>query len=612
MIAVQSNFLTFLQQPKQFVVPIYQRLYSWEVPQCQQLWNDIVKVAKDDSANGHFIGSVVYIAKGIYHSSSVPQLLLIDGQQRITTLTLLLSAFSKVLEEQSADIGIRRRQIQNYYLFNSEEIDEMRYKLMLTRSDKETLTRILNDKEEDEFENPARRLLANHQFFLDQLRKPSTDLEQIYQGIRKLIIVDISLDRDHDNPQLIFESLNATGLKLSQADLIRNYVLMGLDPQTQTRVYEDYWHPMERAFGQTSYVEWFDSFMRDYLTLKMGNIPNIREVYTTFKGYAQSQASPATLPEIVADIAENAANYVRFVLAKETDPDLLEAFSRINVLRLNVAFPFFLELYRDFRQGVLTKSGLVVILELVESYVFRRAVCNVPTNNLNKIFAALSREIDKNDYLESFKAVLVAKTSFRRFPADDEFHAGLLVKDFYNFRNRVYLLERLENHKRNELVSVAEYTIEHIMPQNKNLSLEWQASLGERWQEVQAKYLHTLGNLTLTGYNSEYGDRPFAKKRDMTGGFATSPLLLNQGLGQLPDWNEETIRARAETLAAKALTIWKYPEVSPATIAKYQPPAYSIVEEDEDFPEDASELIDEILASFLPTTLRQPNESDDD
>lgn len=567
--AVEANLLKFLQQPKQLVIPIYQRMYNWELAQCQQLWRDILRVGKDPSATGHFIGSVVYIAKGIYSASSVPQLLLIDGQQRLTTLSLLLSAFSKTIGEKDANIGISRKKLENYYLFNSEETGELHYKLLLTRGDKETLIRIVEDK--DLSDKPAIRLEENYKFFEEQLRKSSTDLEQVYEGLQKLIIVDISLDRDHDNPQLIFESLNATGLKLSQADLIRNYILMGLEPIEQQMLYEDYWYRMEQAFGQTYYAEWFDSFMRDYLTVKTGNIPNIREVYATFKTYCQSKKSEISIADIVAEIYRFSRHYIRFILDKEPDAELRSAFGNINTLQVNVAFPFFLELYEDYTSGLIDHGILLEILRLVESYVFRRSICGIPTNSLNKTFAALSREIDKNAYLDSFKATLMMKDSYRRFPDDDEFKRELMVKDVYKSRSRNYLLARLENHERKEPVSVETFTIEHIMPQNKNLRSEWKVALGDNWQEVQAKYLHTLGNLTLTGYNSEYSDRPFLEKRDITGGFHESPLRLNQGLAQLATWNEEQIVKRSAALADKSIVVWKSCALPSDVLAKYKP-----------------------------------------
>lgn len=565
--AVEAKLLTFLQQRNQFVIPIYQRAYSWELSQCQQLWRDILRVARDQSASGHFIGSVVYIAKGIYAVASLPQLLVIDGQQRLTTLTLLLAALAKVIKETGADIGITPRRLENYYLFNADEEGEARYKLLLTRNDRDTLIRLVDGKTSPE--KASQRLLENHYFFEEQIGKLSTrDLEVLYEGIQKLIIVDISLDRDHDNPQLIFESLNATALKLTESDLIRNYVLMGLEPQEQARLYEDHWYPIEQGFVNSN---WFDWFVRDYLTVKTGSIPNIREVYATFKAFVQSDKNERPVAEIVAEMHRYATYFVRFTQDKEPDVELKTAFADINILRVDVARPLFLQWYEDYQTGVIDRDTFLELVRMVESYVFRRAVCGIPTNSLNRTFALLYREINKSDYRNSFKAAMLLKDSYRRFPTDEEFKREIVVKDVYNFRTRNYLLAKLENHERRECVEVEGYTIEHILPQNPRLRPEWRAALGDNWKEVQSRLLHTLGNLTLTRYNSEYSDRPFAEKRDMTGGFRESPLRLNQGLGQLDTWNEAQIAARAATLAEKAARVWAAPILPDAILTTYQP-----------------------------------------
>jgi len=384
-----------------------------------------------------------------------------------------------------------------------------------------------------------------------------------------LIIVDIALNREHDNPQLIFESLNSTGLELSQADLIRNYVLMGLEPKQQEELYNDYWYPMERSFGQTDYTAQFDRFMRDYLTVKTGNIPNIRAVYEAFKTHAHRSIS-GPVQDIVANIYQYSKYFVHMALENEEDRELREIFSDINILKMHVAYPLFLELYDDYSHERLSREDLISILKLVESYVFRRAVCGIPTNSLNKTFATLSRELDKEQYLESFMATLLLKDAYRRFPNDEEFIRELSAKDLYNFRSRNYWLRKLENHNWKERVNVEEYTIEHIMPQNENLSTIWQQELGKNWKEIHTKYLHTLGNLTLTGYNPEMSDRPFIEKRDMKGGFADSAIRLNKELLKVEHWNEEAIKKRAEMLAGLATQVWTYPQLETDVVERYR------------------------------------------
>jgi uncharacterized protein with ParB-like and HNH nuclease domain/predicted transport protein len=565
--ATETNLLTFLQRPKQFIIPIYQRPYSWTIPQCRQLWEDIVRSSKDDSVSGHFIGSIVYIARGIYAVASIPQLLVIDGQQRLTTISLALAALGRFIEESGIEAEVSRKKIKNYYLLNDEEDGDLHYKLLLTQSDRETLTRLIDDRELPKAVSP--RVLENYRFFEAQMRGCGLDANTIYRGFAKLIIVDISLDRDHDNPQLIFESLNSTGLDLSQADLIRNYVLMGMDAEEQTRVYNDHWYPMERSFSQDERSAQFDSFMRDYLTVKTGRIPNITDVYSAFKSYVQEQKS-TTVREVVADIYRNSSYYEQFAFEHSGDKDLKEAFGDINALHVNVAYPFMLELMDDYAQQRLSREELLEVIRLVESYVFRRAICGIPTNTLNRTFASLAREIDKEHYLESLKAAFLLKDSYRRFPTDKEFATELVVKDVYNFRVRNYLLRKLENHGRKERVVVENYTIEHVMPQNPNLSSEWQKELGDNWEDVQAKYLHTLGNLTLTGYNSELSDRPFHEKRTMKGGFDESPLRLNASLARLEHWNEAAITRRANSLADLAVKVWPAPQLPADSLREYR------------------------------------------
>ncbi len=559
--ATEVNFLKFLKQPNQFVIPIYQRTYSWTLKQCQQLWSDILRAA-DEEVSGHFIGSIVYIEGGLYQVASVPQLLVIDGQQRLTTLSLLLSALGKIIDELDVAIDTTRKKMESYFLFNNEEEGNDRYKLLLTQSDRETFIRLIEDR--DLSTEPSRRILENYQYFESQLRRQDTNLGDIYRGISKLIIVNISLERDRDNPQLIFESLNSTGLDLSQADLIRNYVLMGLPPKEQEKVYKHYWYPMEQLFDRDAQSVLFDRFIRDYLTIKSrsGSIPNIRDVYTSFKSYIQRQKD-MSITDIMADVYRCANNYAKLMFEEEVDTEIKQVLKDINTLKVDVAYPFLLEVYEDFSQNLIARQDFIGILKLVESYVFRRAICGLPTNSMNKTFATLSREIDRDSYLESVERAFYQKDAYRRFPDDEEFRREFVVKDIYNFRSRSYLLRKLENYKRSkELVETDNYTIEHILPQNPKLSIEWQTQLGENWKEIQAKYLHTIGNLTLTGYNAEYSDRPFQEKRDMEQGFKVSPLFLNQGLASLQQWTEKEIEERATELSNWAIAIWTYPTVA--------------------------------------------------
>ena len=396
------------------------------------------------------------------------------------------------------------------------------------------------------------------------------------------MVVDIALTRDQDNPQLIFESMNSTGKELSQADLIRNFILMGLEPVLQTRLYEQFWRPMEQDFGQEAYGTHFDGFMRHYLTVKTGEIPNINAVYDAFKEHARlSRANAADdkthIESLVREIRDYARHFCAMALGSEPDADLKLAFHDLRELKVDVAYPFLLELYNDYKTDLLPKSELLACVRLIEAYVFRRAICAIPTNSMNKTFATFTKALKKDRYFESVQAHFLSLPSYRRFPSDEEFRRDLHTRDLYNFRSRSYWLRRLENFGRKERVAVDEYTIEHILPQNENLGPEWRAALGEDWQRVQQTWLHTLGNLTLTAYNSDYSDRPFLEKRDMPDapdkGLKQSPLKLNQGLGALEVWNEETIKNRAGKLADIALGVWSCPSLPKDILEAYRPQA---------------------------------------
>ena len=567
--ATEARFVEFLEKSPQFVIPIYQRTYSWTERECRQLWNDILRTGSNDAIAAHFVGSIVYIQKGLYQVARQSALLVIDGQQRLTTVMLILEALARRVGDGEPLDGFSAKKIRSYYLLNPLEEGERGFKLLLTQTDKQSLLALMQQKPQPA--EPSLRITENFTFFEEWVQAAGADLTPLCKGLAKLMIVDIALSRDQDNPQLIFESMNSTGRELSQADLIRNFILMGLDTVQQTRLYEEHWRPMEVAFGQEAYGTHFDSFMRHYLTLKTGgSIPNVRAVYEAFKGHARlPEVKAAGVDALVADIHVYAGYYCAMALDKEPDKDLGAAFQDLRALKVDVAFPFLLELYDDHTQGRIPTEDFVRAVRLVEAYVFRRAVCAIPTNSLNKTFATFGRVLQKDRYIESIQAHLLDLSSYRRFPGDEECKREISVRDLYNFPRRSYWLRRLENHGRKERVPVDEYTIEHILPQNENLSATWREALGPEWKRVQETWLHTLGNLTLTGYNAEYSDLPFGEKRDMKGGFKESPLRLNEGLGALDTWNEATIQVRAKQLAERAVEVWAPPALLPEVLETY-------------------------------------------
>lgn len=561
--AQDLQFTRLLEGSKQFIIPIFQRTYSWEEAHCRQLWEDIIRIGSHAELNSHFIGSAVYIPEDDT-SAAISRWLVIDGQQRITTITLLLLAFKNRLETEEVESPVVAKQVEDYYLKNPYGKGELAYKMLLTKTDKDTLIALIDGKRPTE--SLSHRIQENFELFTKWMA--DADLNTVWQGIQKLMIVDVRLQQGIDNPQMIFESMNSTGKALTQADLIRNFVLMGLEHDLQTRLYEDYWRPMEIEFGAEQYISDFDEFMRYYLVIHTKNHRIRRgDVYDEFKSYARSK----DVEVLLDSLKEFATFYCRIALGNEKDSSLADAFHDIRELRADVTYPFLMEVYHDYASELLSKGDFEGIVRMAESYVFRRAVCDIPTNSLRQTFATFAHSLKKDRYLESATASFLLLPSYRRFPRDKEFEESIQTRNLYKFNRRSYWLRRFENYGRKERVYVQDYTIEHIMPQNEDLSAVWQDELGDDWQRIHERYLHTLGNLTLTGYNSEYSDRPFVEKRDMEGGFKESPLKLNQGLGTYESWNETSIQQRANNLAQRAKQIWSAPQLAEDILEAYRP-----------------------------------------
>ena len=563
--AMESSLSKLLQTKSQFTIPIYQRTYSWTLKQCLQLWNDIIATGSDPERHVHFIGSIVYI--GDYGPMvKVAKPLVIDGQQRLTTVSLLLIALRDYLRKHGGLDEVDPDEINYDHLVNVTVKGEDHYKLRLTQNDRQTLYALIDGEHVPA--NHSQRIVDNFEFFREKVSKEG-DLRSLYYGIQKLMVVEVVLDPKEDNPQLIFESMNSTGLALTQADLIRNYVLMGMKQDEQEHLYTHVWHKMEDEFGQANYVKHFDMYMRHFLTVRMGEIPRIDAVYAKFKEYAAS--GPMTIPDIVRDVAKNATFYTRIALGKEPDATLKRAFDDLAHLETGVAIPFLLELYEDYHEGIIDKADTLRIVRYVESYIIRRAVCDLPTNALNKIFLTFSKTLDKQSYVESVEARFRLLAGTGRYPNDEEFRRSFVTRDIYNLsKRRNYLLEKLANHGSMEPVVIDALTIEHIMPQNEHLSPAWQQDLGPEWKRIQETYLHTIGNLTLTGYNSSLSDRPFLEKRNMVGGFKKSQVSLNGDLGELEHWSEAEIVARGARLADRAATIWGHPAISDERLDVYR------------------------------------------
>ncbi len=565
--AGETTLNKLLNTSRQFIVPIFQRNYSWQKSQYEQLWFDILRASKFKEKQNHFIGSIVYIDMGT-PAGRPQQLLLIDGQQRLTTISILLCAIKDYVQKFNLETKlINLAKIKNQFLYNSDEIDEDRYKLLLNVQDKETYIKLI-DNTIFTVNKPATNIIKCYEFFYERIEdfiKQHGQIDEIYAGIFKLSLVSISLDKDSDNPQMIFESMNSTGKDLSQTDLLRNYLLMDLTPEKQTRLYKTYWKPMEELFGEDIYkndLNKFDYFIRDFLTLKSdtGYICKINNVYENFKRYyLDNNCEKFT---VLKDLFTYAKYYACIDLLQENDDELKLYWQEFKKLDSHVVYPFLLKLYDDYSRQILIKEDFKKILQVVISYLWRRAICEIPTNSLSKTFATLYQAVDKEDYVNSVIKAFVFKSSYKRFPSDYEVREKLQTKDIYHFRLRKYLLEALENYYHKEPIDLntANYTIEHIMPQNIEHNLSWQQMLGEDWQEVHSLYLHTLGNLTITGYNAEMSNKSFWEKVNGESGFKHSHLKLNESIAQCDVWNKKAIQRRTNILTDIILKIWKYPD----------------------------------------------------
>ncbi len=562
--AKATTLLKFFEenQNNQFVIPIYQRLYSWKKEQCEQLWDDIIKIGGNDKMNGHFIGSILYVLDGIKHSNN--PLLIIDGQQRLTTITLLFIALRDHLNDEDEFLKKFSRKKIESYLINSDKDGDKKFKLILSEPDKDTLLSLI-DKNKRKPSEPSVKIVENFELFEKWISENTDKLETIFKGLEKLMIVWIALEKGKDDPQLIFESMNSKGIELTQTDLIRNYIIMETEIEKQEGFYNQYWRAMEENFKQNETL--FNRFVRHYLTIKTREIPNINKVYEAFKDYQQERGIETEV--LLQDLQKYCGFFCQIVFKKEEDKDLKKALSFLVDLEMDVVYPLLLELYSDYSDGVLSEQDFTPIIHLTESYLCRRAVCGLGTNSLNKVFPSFTKKIDKKQYLKSVEEHFGSLTGNQKFPKDSEFRDSLITIDFYRFKKKKYFFERLENFNTEEPVDTQKCTIEHIMPQT--LTPEWQRDLGENFEAIHEKYLHTIGNLTLTGYNQEYSNNSFQEKKYMENGFKQSSLKLNQSLKDLEVFDEKEIEKRANDLADFALKIWTYPNLDAETLEKYKP-----------------------------------------
>ena len=598
-------FLKYLgSNDTKFIIPLYQRYYSWKRENCVRLYRDLLSLIKDGSSTAHFFGSIVSVVSGKeFASNNSTTVTIIDGQQRLTTVSLLLLAIYNLLEQNivKSDGEDLADQIYQWYLFN--KFGENRgIKLCPVEADAGAYNALFKGNTTQFHDS---KMTLNYEYFRNSVKNDVSNgvytVDELYNAICKLQIIDISLNYD-DNPQLIFESLNSTGLALSDGDKIRNFVLMGQKLDVQNRFYEDYWKPIEeKAGGEDKDIS---AFVQDYLRVKRQGEVTSYKVYADFKAYAANVGNTENLLKDMLAYAERYSVLMhgfknpKFCVnigqkTQKTLDTLDDCIFRLNYLETTVTRRFLLEVLRLWEEKKLTDSELQEIFLTVENYIFRRTMCGVKTNTLNKTFLILHKEIKdfdgtEDNYAEKFKFAIKSKQGNARFPDDVEFAKAFAEQEIYtNMRkSRVYILERLNNFSPITYNNVYEkfenkrYSIEHIMPQT--LSKEWRDDLGPDYDRVHKTWLHRIANLTITAYNSEAGNDSFQRKKtDDVFGFDKTGLRLSSWIAKQDKWTETELEERSKALTEDALKIWPMPKSSFAPSAK-PIDTYCLVEEDDD------------------------------
>lgn len=555
----------FLQAPNiQFVIPIYQRNYDWTTSECKQLVNDILAV-ENQNRGTHFIGSIVFIHEGTYSTSEVKELVIIDGQQRLTTINILYVALYRFSKEN----GLEKEadMLYNMFLVN-QYVENESSKLKLKQTDNNSLAfKAIMNSTENQFQ-PYSNVIENYSFFREIIKLDN--FQTLLNGLKRLIFVEVSLERGKDDPQRIFESLNSTGLELSQSDLIRNFILMDLEPKEQNRIFEQIWNPIEEnAKDLSKQKSLVSDYIRNYLTLKSKKIPNKGKVYLEFKKLYANK-SDADFSQDLENIKTLSIHYKKLINPITVlDPNLRKELEYISRLEINVSFPFLLQVFEDTENGLIDNETLLKVLRLIQSYTWRRFIVGLPTAALNKIFMALYSEIDHEEYYDSLALALIRKKGSSKFPTNQDLKTALKDKDLYNIKskNRSYMFELLENHNNREYVDTGneKITIEHIFPQNPNE--DWKASLSlEDFTLFKDSFLNTIGNLTLSGNNGALSNKSFAAKKEMNTnegeqGYKFSRLWLNDYLKGVECWSINEFNERFDLIYNRFLNIWQYPEV---------------------------------------------------
>ena len=546
--ANQTDVQKILGGVQQYVIPMFQRPYSWDTKQWEILWEDVVELCDEVVPRNHFIGSVVTMP-----ATSVPEgvskFVLIDGQQRLTTLLVLLAAVRDKARRDGDDKLASK--IDDLSLKNRYQDGTDVYKLLPTQDDRAQFFAVMDSTAP----TGTGKIRAAHAHFEKKLRGPAAPaLERLYTVVCKhLVLVSIVLDKD-DNPYLIFESLNAKGLPLEQADLIRNFFFMRVPPVAQDKLFRECWQPMQDELG-----EHLTEFLRHFL-MRHGAIVRQGDIYFTVKEYVDANGGD-DITTYLRQIATFSGYYARLLQpAREPSRQLATRLSRLNRFEATTAYPFLLNVYDEFVTGRLPEQDFVAVLDVVESFLIRRFVCGVATNTLRKTFVSLYAQASgPGPLVDGVRRVLAE----RNFPGDVAFREQFSAMSLYGGGDRrdkaKLILDRLEgSFEHKETTDPGGLTIEHVMP--RTLTDTWKSALGDGWESTYDRWIDTVGNLTLTGYNPELSNSDFAKKKAI---LASSHVMLNRYFADKAVWDGEAIAARGQALATLAASVW--PACAPAT-----------------------------------------------
>lgn len=549
---------------KRFIIPVYQRNYNWKNEQCKKLFDDLVSLHKNGKKS-HFFGSIVSV------NENSKEFTVIDGQQRLTTVSLIMIAMIKAVENGVFNSEDDRKTAanlrQDYIVADDDDVNKLR--LRPYNDDKDAFSRIVFDTE-DKY-NESSNVTVNYKYFYSRIvNEQELSLSDLNDAIEKLQIISIELKPDQgDDPQLIFESLNSTGLALTESDKIRNFILMGLKPDRQEMLYKNYWYLIERYSKDR-----LDDFIFNYLLIRSGQKVKMSDIYKDFKAFAKGQDAEGLLADMkhYAELYSNLRNHeLGDVIANRIK-------ERIDRLGQTVADPFFMSFLDMYIEEQLPAEELRKMFLVIESYMFRRIVCGEPSNALRNMFATLHRRVlrmkDNTSY--SYYAVLIYLLENMQtvFPDNTKFAKNFGEKDMYHLRSNIrsYILDRLERKDNAETINVYNrleginrqpnekpFSVEHIMPQT--LTNAWIEELGGNQVsaiEIHKKWVHTIANLTVTAYNSELSNNSFQEKKEMV--YNSGGILLNDFVRQQDTWNEEKLIQRQKILIDSALELWEYPQ----------------------------------------------------